>query len=263
VAEVTASEREEGRVPDSPDPVDVATGVLVERHHVDVERAFAMLLDLAAQGGCEVGEYAARLVTTSGGPDSDPGSDPGTEPAVVRRAVEFIDANAHRPIGVADIAGAARIGVRGLQSSFRQYRQETPVGYLRRVRMEGAHRDLVAGDPTLGDTVGAIAERWGFKGAGRFAVEYRRRFGCSPGDILRRAGTATTPDPPAVLARARVAIRRAEVLHDLATEASIEALTVQARAAAVPVSPIVEARLHMMLGRASVADDGPRGSVSS
>jgi transcriptional regulator GlxA family with amidase domain len=232
-------------VPLSPDPVDVATGVLVERYHQDVDRASTMLHDMAAGDGRDVGEYAAWMVKTCG--------DVHTvgEPAVVRRAVEFIDANAHRPIALADIAEAARIGVRGLQSSFRQHRHETPVGYLRRVRMDGAHRDLVAGDPTLGDTVGGIAGRWSFKGAGRFAGEYRRIFGCSPGDTLRRSGTATKPGPPVVVDRAREAVRRAEVLNDLAIEASIHAMTTQTRVDYVRVSPVVEARLHLLLGGAA------------
>lgn len=106
-------------------------------------------------------------------------------PATIRRAVAYIDANAQRPIGLADIAGAARIGARGLQYNFRRYRGCTPLDYLRQVRLAGAHQDLVAGDPTRGDTVTAIAARWGFSNPGRFSVEYRREYGCSPSESLR------------------------------------------------------------------------------
>jgi AraC-like DNA-binding protein len=108
------------------------------------------------------------------------------EPTVVRRAVEFIDANAGRDIGIAEIAAASGIGARGLQVAFRRHRDTTPIEYLRRVRMEGAHRDLQAGDPTQGDSVSLIAARWGFTHHGRFAVEYRRHYGCSPSRTLRR-----------------------------------------------------------------------------
>ncbi|ALE76631.1 hypothetical protein FRP1_24035 [Pseudonocardia sp. EC080625-04] len=113
---------------------------------------------------------------------------PGTftaTPAVLRRAVEFIDANAHRDIGLAEVARAARIGPRGLQHLFRRHRDQTPLEYLRRVRLEGAHGDLVLAVPGDGDTVAAIAARWGFAHAGRFAVEYRRVYGRSPGQTLR------------------------------------------------------------------------------
>ncbi|MCD2196303.1 helix-turn-helix transcriptional regulator [Actinomycetospora endophytica] len=109
----------------------------------------------------------------------------GAESAALRRATTFIDGNAHRDIGLADIAQAARIGPRGLQHLFRQHRSQTPLGYLRQVRMAGAHRDLQSADPTGGDTVSTIAARWGFAHPGRFSVEYRRLYGCPPSTTLR------------------------------------------------------------------------------
>ncbi|MEJ2863601.1 helix-turn-helix transcriptional regulator [Actinomycetospora flava] len=108
------------------------------------------------------------------------------EPAAVRRATEFMDTHAGEDIGITEIAEAARLGPRGLQAAFRKHRDQTPLAYLRRVRMDGAHRDLQAADPTLGDTVGAIAAQWGFANPGRFAVDYRRTYGRSPSDTLRR-----------------------------------------------------------------------------
>lgn len=51
--------------------------------------------------------------------------------------------------------------------------------------MESAHRDLRAADPASGDTVAAIAARWGFLHAGRFSIGYRETYGCSPSDTLR------------------------------------------------------------------------------
>ena len=110
---------------------------------------------------------------------------PGTaEPAVVRRAVEFIDANSHRDIDISTIAQATRISPRGLQHAFRRYRGTTPMRYLHRVRMEGAHADLQLADPTTGDTVAAIAARWGFAHPGRFSVDYRRLYGHPPSRTL-------------------------------------------------------------------------------
>lgn len=108
------------------------------------------------------------------------------EPATVRRAVEFIDGHAREDIGLTEIAGAARIGARSLQLAFRRHRDTTPLEYLRRVRLDGAHRDLQAGDPTRGDRVEAIAARWGFAHPGRFSVIYREQYGRSPSATLRR-----------------------------------------------------------------------------
>ena len=108
------------------------------------------------------------------------------EPAAVRRAVAFIDAHAGEDIGIAEIAQAARVGPRGLQQAFRRYRDTTPMKYLRRVRLDHAHRELLAGDPTQGDTVSAIAARWGFPHPSRFSETYHDTYGCSPNQTLRR-----------------------------------------------------------------------------
>jgi len=98
----------------------------------------------------------------------------------LRRALAFIDAHAGEDIGIAEIAEAARIGPRGLQRAFRQYRDTTPMEYLRRVRLDHAHRELLAGDPSRGDTVSAVAARWGFAHAGRFSAAYYAAYGCFP-----------------------------------------------------------------------------------
>ena len=50
--------------------------------------------------------------------------------------------------------------------------------------MEHAHRDLQTAIPG-GAGAAALAARWGFTHLGRFAVEYRRRYGSSPSQTLR------------------------------------------------------------------------------
>ncbi|MEJ2863687.1 AraC family transcriptional regulator [Actinomycetospora flava] len=119
---------------------------------------------------------------------NDPtGPGPGNgDPAVVRRAMDFIEEHAGESIDVGDIAAAAGIGARGLQHSFRRHRGTTPRAHLRIVRLERAHRDLQVGDPSRGDTVSAIARRWGFTHLGRFTAAYRDHFDCLPSDTLRR-----------------------------------------------------------------------------
>ena len=106
-------------------------------------------------------------------------------PPALRRAVAFIDANAHRPVTLSDIAAAAGTGSRAIQVAFRRHYDTTPLGYVRRVRLEHAHRDLQAGDPTRGDTVAAIAARWGFAKPDRFAAYYRAAYATLPSHTLR------------------------------------------------------------------------------
>jgi AraC-like DNA-binding protein len=117
---------------------------------------------------------------------TDPARPGGTDASAVRRAVAFIDDHAAEPIGVADIAIAARLGPRTLQDAFRRHLDTTPMTYLRRVRLERAHLDLQATDPTTGTTVADIATRWGFAHHGRFAAQYRSRYGYPPSSTLHR-----------------------------------------------------------------------------
>jgi AraC-like DNA-binding protein len=106
-------------------------------------------------------------------------------PAALRRAVAFIDANAGRPVTLSDVAAAAGTGSRAVQAAFRRHYGTTPLGYARRVRLDHAHRELQAADPVRGDTVAAIAARWGFAKPDRFASYYRDAYGVLPSHTLR------------------------------------------------------------------------------
>jgi AraC-like DNA-binding protein len=106
-------------------------------------------------------------------------------PAALRRAVGYIDANADRDICAADIAAAAHVTIRTLQLAFHRHLGTTPTAYLRRVRLEHAHRELLAADPAV-TTVGAVAARWGFANHSRFTAHYRAAFGVAPSATLRQ-----------------------------------------------------------------------------
>ena len=114
-----------------------------------------------------------------------PASSPSVSARRLRRAVEFVHANADLPLGVADIAEAAGLTVRGVQLAFQRAYAMTPRQYLRGVRLDRAHDELLAGEPqTL--VVGDVAAHWGFVSGGRFAQHYARRFGELPSETLRR-----------------------------------------------------------------------------
>ena len=111
--------------------------------------------------------------------------DPGrVAPAALRRAVAYIEANAHAPIRLSDVAAAAGTSVRALQFAFRRHYDTTPTGYLRQARLERARRDLQAADPHT-SSVAAIAARWGFAHPARFAAYYRAQYGLPPSQTLR------------------------------------------------------------------------------
>jgi AraC-like DNA-binding protein len=55
------------------------------------------------------------------------------------------------------------------------------------VRLDRAHHDLLTTNPSRGDTVTAIAARWGFYNSSRFAARYRHTYGVTPRDTLHAA----------------------------------------------------------------------------
>ena len=117
--------------------------------------------------------------------DAETATHAGDTPQPLRRALTFIDEHAGDPITLNDVATAARLTPRGLQAAFRRRLDTTPLAHLRSVRMERAHRDLQSADQSEGVSVAAVAAKWGFTHLGRFAIEYRRRFGVYPSQTLR------------------------------------------------------------------------------
>jgi AraC-like DNA-binding protein len=99
-------------------------------------------------------------------------------PGHVRRAIEFMHANAGLPLTIQEIADASQVSIRTLQHSFQRFKETSPVEYLRQIRLEAAHRDLI--DPDRGQSVAEIARKWGFLHLGRFAAQYRQQYGRSP-----------------------------------------------------------------------------------
>ncbi|MEV4658636.1 helix-turn-helix transcriptional regulator [Micromonospora sp. NPDC049301] len=103
--------------------------------------------------------------------------------ATLRRAIAFMDEHADLDITAADIADAAAVSLRAVQLAFRRHLNTTPMAYLRRVRLDRAHHDLLLADPRR-DTVSAIASRWGFASHSRFTAWYHASYGVPPRETL-------------------------------------------------------------------------------
>ncbi len=104
--------------------------------------------------------------------------------ATIRRAIAYMESGVREDIAVGDIAAASYVTVRALQLAFRRHYSTTPMEYLRRMRLRGAHEELTAHTIDDGATVGSIAAGWGFGHQGRFAARYRQHYGQSPGMTL-------------------------------------------------------------------------------
>lgn len=106
------------------------------------------------------------------------------------RAADHCRAHHAEPLTVADLARVAHVSERALFAAFQQEFGTTPARWLRRLRLERAREALLTAEAA---NVAAVAIAHGFGHVGRFAADYRRSFGESPSDTLRRRRMAASP----------------------------------------------------------------------
>jgi transcriptional regulator GlxA family with amidase domain len=98
--------------------------------------------------------------------------------------VDFVDENPGAETSTADLAAMAGLSARALQAGFQDVLGMSPIAYLRAARLDRVHLNLLSG--AFG-SVTDVAARWGFFHPGRFASQYRDRFGILPSQTARRA----------------------------------------------------------------------------
>ncbi|MCX2930396.1 AraC family transcriptional regulator [Mycobacterium sp. CVI_P3] len=106
--------------------------------------------------------------------------------AVVRNAMNYIDDHLAERITMDAVAKAVHMSVRSIQQGFREELGVSPMSFVRERRLERVHEELTDALLSDGVTVTHVAERWGFHHLGNFAVEYRKRWGETPSETLRR-----------------------------------------------------------------------------
>jgi transcriptional regulator GlxA family with amidase domain len=109
---------------------------------------------------------------------------PAADPLAVRRAQEFMEAHAERPIAMAEIAAASGVSLRSLQDAYRGARGMTLGEGLLALRLERFRARLLAGDGVLSVAEAAFAA--GFGHLGRAAAVYRDHYGETPSETIRR-----------------------------------------------------------------------------
>lgn len=113
-------------------------------------------------------------------------------PRHVRLAIDYIHAHANDALTLPRLANVAASTSRSLIRGFQKYKNCSPMAYVRNVRIERAHEELLHGCPDR-CSVTTIANRWGFYNPGRFARAYRERYGENPSDTLRRGSAGAPP----------------------------------------------------------------------
>ncbi len=130
---------------------------------------------------------AATLLSAQ--PHNYTGALPGRRGAVLPRHVrsvqDYLQAHAHEPVSAEQLARIAGVSVRSLYAGFKEFLGVSPMHYLRDLRMERAHAELVSGESR---NIAGVALRWGFAHMGRFSAGYKERYGVSPSESLRRRG---------------------------------------------------------------------------
>lgn len=88
------------------------------------------------------------------------------------------------PIAIADLANAAGVSTRVLQTLCQRYHGVTPMEHLRNLRLDAIRRRLMRDGQS---NVTHLAMEFGFGHPGRFADYYRKRFGVLPRETLSSA----------------------------------------------------------------------------
>lgn len=109
---------------------------------------------------------------------------PAPGPRHVRRAAEYLAANADHPIRMRDLTQLTGVSARTLQLGFLKHRGCTPMAFLREQRLELARTKLLTRSYS---NVTQIAHECGFEHAGRFSAQYRARFGETPSSTRAKA----------------------------------------------------------------------------
>jgi AraC-like DNA-binding protein len=102
----------------------------------------------------------------------------------VRRALEYMHEHAGEAVTLFDLVRVSGVAGRTLLKHFREHHGVSPMRYLRDLRMRRVREELLVRGT---GNVSEVAARWGFAHLGRFAVDYRRRFGESPSATRARS----------------------------------------------------------------------------
>ncbi|MFM7592387.1 MAG: helix-turn-helix transcriptional regulator [Isosphaeraceae bacterium] len=99
---------------------------------------------------------------------------PAAEPFYIGLAEEMMRNSVQAGMDFAELALACGVSGRSLQLGFRKYRGYSPSQFFKNLRLEAVHESLKNGENTA--PISKIAIDFGFHHAGRFALEYQRKF---------------------------------------------------------------------------------------
>ena len=125
----------------------------------------------------DAGSEAARKVQQT----AERPASPSLTPQRLRLALDYMYANMHRDIALADIAGVVGLSQYHFARLFRNAVGHPPHHYLVTLRIEEAKRLLRASEVSISD----IAFALGFQSHSRFTAQFRRHLGVTPSNYRK------------------------------------------------------------------------------
>ncbi|MCU0573686.1 MAG: helix-turn-helix domain-containing protein [Syntrophobacteraceae bacterium] len=113
---------------------------------------------------------------------------------LLRKADEYLRSHGKRSITMRELSRATGAGEGALRRAFEDILGLPPVSYLRLLRLNGIHQELMDASPEQA-TVESLRSAWGFKDRAKFARSYAALFGESPEETLRQRRAACPTQP--------------------------------------------------------------------
>lgn len=118
---------------------------------------------------------------------------------IMNKFEDFLEANPERPIYLTEICAAIAVAERTLRAACEERLGMGPIRFLNLRRMHLVRRSLLSADANKTNVTHVVTDH-GFWELGRFSVAYRKLFGESPSETLRRrAELPETSDRPTAL----------------------------------------------------------------
>ena len=96
----------------------------------------------------------------------------------IRKALEYLHSNSHRPVTVEDLCKASAASISTLERAFKERFDLSPKRYLMALRLGSVRRTLVERDSA--QNIANVAANWGFWHMSKFAADYKQMFGELP-----------------------------------------------------------------------------------
>jgi len=105
-------------------------------------------------------------------------------PKQLKHIEAYIQENLENIISIDDLVEVSGVSARSIYFWFKNFRGTTPMKYILQSRLVKVHQAL--SEPRQSQNVTQIANHWHFSQLGRFSVAYKKVYGESPSDTLRK-----------------------------------------------------------------------------